>query len=334
MKTILLALFLLTAAALSPAEAVGFQIVMVPDPGNPPLELGIWYPSDAPVPPEANTPFHQALSRNGPAAGWQLPLIVISHGKGGGFASHPDTALALAEAGFVVAAMTHTGDNWEDESAPASRWMLDRPRHVSRVIDYMLGGWIDHARIDAGRVGIYGFSAGAYTALVSSGGVPNIEELAAHCDNDPAEVACSLVMTSDFPKLQIASRESSPWIHDPRIKAAVLAAVGLGFAFDKEGLAGVEIPVQLWTAAEDRNAPEAANADPIRAGLPNAPEFHRVEGASHFAFRPPCDPKLEAAEPKIWAMICVDAPGFDRAAFHRSFNAAVIAFFRRALNES
>jgi predicted dienelactone hydrolase len=29
--------------------------------------------------------------------------------------------------------------------------------------------------------------------------------------------------------------------------------------------------------------------------------------------------------------ICRDAPGFDRAAWHRDFNAAVVAFFKTAL---
>jgi len=333
MKT-LLALFFLLTAMLARAEAAGFQNVTVPDPGYAPLEVGIWYPSDAPVPAEANTRFQQALSVDAPLAGKDLPLIVISHGKGGGFASHADTALALAEAGFVVAAVTHTGDNWEDESAPASRWMLDRPRHVSRVIDYMLDAWSDHAGIDAGRVGIYGFSAGAYTALVSTGAVPNLGKLAAHCGAEPAELACQLVMTPDFTELKSAGRSPSAWVHDPRIKASVLAAVGLGFAFDRDGLAGVKIPVQLWAGAADGNVPEAANTDVVRRGLPTAPEFHRVEGAGHFAFRPPCDPKLETAQPKIWAMVCVDAPGFDRAAFHRSFNAAVVAFFDHALKGS
>jgi predicted dienelactone hydrolase len=28
---------------------------------------------------------------------------------------------------------------------------------------------------------------------------------------------------------------------------------------------------------------------------------------------------------------CIDAPGFDRAAFHQGFNAAVLTFFRKHL---
>jgi predicted dienelactone hydrolase len=46
------------------------------------------------------------------------PLVLISHGTGGSGASHYDTALALALAdeGFVVAALTHTGDNYMDRA--------------------------------------------------------------------------------------------------------------------------------------------------------------------------------------------------------------------------
>jgi predicted dienelactone hydrolase len=37
---------------------------------------------------------------------------------------------------------------------------------------------------------------------------------------------------------------------------------------------------------------------------------------------------LAAAAPEI----CTDAAGFDRAAFHRTFNAEVLAFFRKHLS--
>jgi hypothetical protein len=32
--------------------------------------------------------------------------------------------------------------------------------------------------------------------------------------------------------------------------------------------------------------------------------------------------------------ICVDAPGFDRVAFHKDFDATVLAFFRKHLPEA
>src|SRR5262249_1836059 len=157
----------------------------------------------------------------------------------------------------VVVAVTHTGDNGEDESYPASRWMIDRPRHISRVLDFMLADWSGHERIDALRIGIFGFSAGAYTALVSIGGTPGLGKAAAHCRDIPDGLVCQLGMPRDFDTPAIAARPASVWVHDPRIRAAVLAAVGFGFAFDAKGLAEVSIPVQLWAASDDRNVPYA-----------------------------------------------------------------------------
>ncbi|MCK7495223.1 MAG: hypothetical protein MZW92_32090 [Comamonadaceae bacterium] len=57
------------------------------------------------------------VARNAPVAGGGLPLVVVSHGNGGGPQSHADLALALASAGYVVAAPMHTGDNFFDQSA-------------------------------------------------------------------------------------------------------------------------------------------------------------------------------------------------------------------------
>ena len=92
----------------------------------------------------------------------------MSHGTGGWYGEHYDTALALARAGFVVAAVSHTGDTYQDQSRSTA--IADRPRHLHEVIDFMTRDWPEHGRIDAGRIGVFGFSAGGFTALVAVGG--------------------------------------------------------------------------------------------------------------------------------------------------------------------
>jgi predicted dienelactone hydrolase len=323
MRPLLILLVCMTVLFVRSAGAVGFQTASIPDPPFAPLAVGIWYPSDAPAPTEPNTIVHQALAVNGSLSGTHLPLVIISHGKGGWLGGHADTALALAEAGFVAVAVTHTGDNRDDESAPAARWMVDRPRHIRRVIDYMLGRWPGHDQLDPRHIGMFGFSAGAYTALVSIGGVPDMGAATAHCAADPAEFACTLGVVS-------GRHTARDWVHDPRIMAAVVVAPGFGFAFGGDALAHVTIPVQLWAASGDRSVPYISNTAIVRRALPHPPEFHMVEGVGHFAFMPPCNPKLRMALPKIWEMICVDAPGFDRAAFHHQFNDAIVAFFTKS----
>jgi intracellular septation protein len=106
---VLAGLILLTSSG--DAGAVGFQQAAAPDPESQPLELDIWYPSGTPAVLRPLGLFQQTVAADGAITGSQLPLVVISHGTGGGAETHYDTALALAEAGFIAAAVTHAGDN-------------------------------------------------------------------------------------------------------------------------------------------------------------------------------------------------------------------------------
>jgi predicted dienelactone hydrolase len=56
-------------------------------------------------------------------------------------------------------------------------------------------------------------------------------------------------------------------------------------------------------------------------------EYHVVPNSTHWAFLFICPPAVAKAAPEI----CTDASGFDRAAFHKQFNADVLAFFRTNL---
>jgi predicted dienelactone hydrolase len=82
MKMAMMAITSLVIAT-APAMAAGFQRVTVPDPGDQPLEVGIWYPSDAPASSQPLGSFRQTVAVDGPVAGSRLPLVVISHGTGG-----------------------------------------------------------------------------------------------------------------------------------------------------------------------------------------------------------------------------------------------------------
>ena len=68
----------------------------------------------------------------------------------------------------------------------------------------------------------------------------------------------------------------------------------------------------------------------LRLAMPqtkDSPDYRVVPHAAHFDFMPSCSKALS----EIASAICTSAPGFDRAAFQQTFNAAVIEFLGKAL---
>jgi predicted dienelactone hydrolase len=105
----------------TPAAKVGFQQLAIHNEANDALPVGLWYPTTTPPREQPLALFTQVVARNGVIGAAHLPLVVISHGTCGSLASHYDTAHALAAAGSVVAALTHPGDNAQDQRLAGSR---------------------------------------------------------------------------------------------------------------------------------------------------------------------------------------------------------------------
>jgi predicted dienelactone hydrolase len=316
------------ARANEPEWHVGFQKLEVPNGNEPALDLGVWYPTNAPITKGGSEPYEQGIAAPGsPMAGRDLPLIVISHGGGGTFESHYDTAVALARAGFVVAAVSHRGDSGADQSQVLKLWR--RPEQLQHVITYMIQSWPEHARLDPQRIGAFGFSNGGFTVLVAAGGVPDLGKTATYCRVNPTHDLCQAIKKGGASAATLFNDvPPHAWVADSRIKAVVIAAPAFGYAFDKAGLKNVHVPVQLWGAADDRHQPAPWFEDVVRNALPTPPEYHVVGGAGHYDFLPPCSAQLASIVPEI----CVDPTGFDRAAFHKMFNSEVVRFFRTNLN--
>lgn len=303
-------------------HAAGLKFIQIPADGNgAAIEAAMWSPcSIAPTEMKIRALSVPAVP-NCPIEGEKLPLVVISHGYGGWYLGHHDTAEALADAGFVVVAINHPHANYADMSrANGPGVLIERPLDIKRTIDFMLAVSSDAARIDPSRVGFYGFSQGGYTGLVLAGARPAFDKLPPRC--------ADLKAADCPPPQQARPPQQRSLVHDSRIKAMVVADP-LSVVFQTtDSVQDVRIPLQIW-GSELGGGAGASPADvaTLERLLPEKPDFRIVPNAVHFSFLTPCPEKLHSSD------VCIDAPGFDRADFHRGFNGEVVAFFRRHLVE-
>lgn len=309
--------FCLTATL---AQAAGLRSIDIPADANGPAIHGmIWYPCAEPPGQIRVDPFILPGVKDCPLAGEHLPLIADSHGQGTTLLVNHDTAETLADNGFIVAAISHPGDTARDRSRSDDLSVfVERPTDIKRLIDFMVGTTSFAARIDQDRIGFFGYSRGGYTGLVLIGANPDwAGEATRYCQQSQL-VLCQQILGRKYPSQSLT--------HDPRIKAAVIVDPLASF-FSVESLAPIKAPVQLWASERGGYGVRPHDVAVLGASLPAKHEYHMVPNAGHLAFSAPCPPALVEQRPEF----CVDAPGFDRLAFHAEFNADVLAFFRKWL---
>jgi predicted dienelactone hydrolase len=261
-----------------------------------------------------------AAGRDLPAVPGRHPLVVISHGHGGTMWGHHDLAAALARRGYVVAVLEHLGDSYRDYAdAGSDRVLLGRAYQISAVIDAALADPAVGPLIDPARIGVAGFSAGGYTALLVVGARPDFTRMERYCAGAPASPElCDIELRHEV----TAPRPTA----DPRVRAAFVMAP-FALVFGPDAFTAVTAPVFLVYATDDRVLVPAENALAIAPALATRTETRAIEGAGHYVFLAPCRPALAREIP----MLCADPPGIDRIAVHRGLAADAATFFDATL---
>jgi predicted dienelactone hydrolase len=324
-SSVVLAAIICIAATL--AEAAGVQFFDVPADGSGPNLTGaVWYPCA--TPPQEIKYENRVIvgAKDCEVVGSKLPIIVMSHGRTAWFGSHYDTAAALADAGYIVAAANHPGDNSFDHSRTDDLSIfVERPVDTNRLLNFMLSTWPDAPKIDSERIGLFGFSMGGYTGLVVIGGIPDLRKEVPGCEGNRLR-ACEQLRKNEV--------AAGPSVRDRRIKAAIIVDPGPGIFFPTENLKSINVPIQLWSSDPKLSGQYDSGCCGlgIRNRLPSKPDFHLATGAIHVSFLAPCSP--EEKEAPEFSRICTDAPGFDRDAFHKDFNSNVLTFLRKSLSKN
>jgi predicted dienelactone hydrolase len=297
------------------------------------IDIALWYPSVAAEIDASFGPYRMQVGLGAPVAPGVFPLVVISHGTGGSSLGHYRFAQALARAGFIVAALTHPGDNFRDRSLVAdARYLYERPRQVSRVLDELLVDPDWNERIDRNRIGAIGHSAGGYTVAALIGGVPDRKRMRTHCKTVKDDPGCAF----GDPKLGVAPGGTAPLtlpvsvpasgsVADPRLRAAMLLAP-LGVPFVPGSFKESRATVALIGAEFDEALARQYNYEYLRQQIPSA-NARIAARAGHYSFLSPPTAEFRA----LLGPAAQDPPGFDRETFQAQLSAEVVEFFRDAL---
>lgn len=306
----------------SMARAAGFQKVTAPAGGNQPaMEVHVWTPCRQAVqkPMSVGVFRLQAIPGCPLVGSGKLPLVVMSHGRGGTALGHHDTAEALADAGFIVASFNHPGDNAFDmRQSDNMAALYQRPAQVKQVLDFMLSRSPLANRIDASRIGFWGFSRGGYTGLVLAGATPDFANSQLPCPDKHMKICRQIAANS---------KPAPALVRDARIQA-VVAVDPLSFFPTPESVQAVRVPVQIWASQHGGDGVTPQSVRLLAQNLHNKPELVATQRTNHYAFIHPCTPALAALEKAICTQ---DEPGFDRAAAHKQWNVQMANFFKKAL---
>lgn len=319
--------FLITNTALAEEWSVGFHIIQVPDPAfRGEIEVAVWYPTQSEAKEERVGATYLLVAKDAKPLNHSQGLIILSHGFAGNFMGHNDTAQFLAKRGYIVATPTHPDLPGLATGQAEFDPLVVRPRHIQLIISELLNQ-PSFTSIDQSRIGIIGFSLGAYTALSALGAIPDLSGLKAYCAiNQKDTLLCSYRAKQRF---SIIAASLIPQ-KNHLISAAILLAPAYGPLFSEETLAGVKTPIGLFSAEKDQELNNQYNAEYFKKSLPNITSHKALKDAGHFIFMAPCPEGLKRAVP----LICEDPVSVDREAIHHELNRDIEIFFSAEFNHN
>ena len=314
----------MTNAGETPHSA-GFSRITVGDPATGErITAGVWYPTKAREAWVSEQSRTFIVARDTMPAPGSYPLVLLSHGSGAWYGAHHDSAEFLARRGFVVASVTHPGDNFEDLGGYlGAQQLLGRPHHMKLLEEYLLGTHKYGSIIDRSRLAAMGFSEGGYTVTVLMGGRPDFERFADHARWNPDD---PILLPHWELTVNTLREQQQPHYEEP-IVSALLMAPAFGFLFDRDRLSRVPAQARIYRAEMDNILRADTHVEPYLRSLPLVPEYRIVKGAGHYAFLSPCPEALIEEDPHI----CRDRLGFNRVAFHERLNNQILDYFNRTL---
>lgn len=340
MKTILFLATVIVVACGVSVQAQTYQPAMtqlkIADAnGERDLEGFLWYPTDAVGPMtydfESKVWVGTQIVKDAEFAAGRFPLVVLSHGMFGNAFNQAWLAGALAQQGYIVAAISHPGTSTWSRDPDQTRQLWERPKDISRLIDHTTTSPTLSKHVDADRIFMAGHSLGGFTAVALAGGRYDAAKLKEFCAGVPGELACGILDHWKIAQTPADRAEMEADLSDPRIKAFAVFDLGGTQSFSEASLERIDRPMLVFGAPvmnsgltldiESRALMEALPPDNAR--------YIEPATLAHFDFLGQCKVgglELLAREEPGDEIICMNG-GNKRAAKHQMIIEEVAGFF-------
>lgn len=253
------------------------------------------------------------------------PVVLLSHGMGGGLESTAWLAHGLAARGAIVIAVAHLNSTRGafDLAKSVEHWT--RAQDLSHALDVVLADTDIGPQADLTTVMAAGFSYGGWTALSLAGVRGDHAGLSDACAARRDMAYCDALLTDGLGLPRIAPETWNSSYADPRVTHAAAIDPGLAWGLDAGDVAALTVPTLLigLGAGDDRLDATDFDASSL-AALASGADVLRIAPATHFTAMPLCQPAGAAilAEERD-DPVCTDPPGADRAAIHRTIIDAI-----------
>ncbi|WP_460940934.1 alpha/beta hydrolase family protein [Spirosoma humi] len=301
-----------------------------------PVVTEVWYPTDDSLKAsdQAFSPFiRQYTVRNGQLPTYKMPLIMLSHGTGGGRLTMEWLAQGLVQHGFVVAAVDHWGNTYDNKVALEFLKPWERPLDIRFALTALLTNTPFSTVIDSQRIGAAGFSYGGYTVIALAGAVLDYKALLTYYKTkgrqeiDIPELP-GVAQYLDDPSIQVAI-EKIPSLQDNRISAflAISPALGQGFV-SKDQMKAIQKPVYVIGAHSDKMAPVKTNAYHYHGLIPGSNYYEFKGKTGHYVMLNEATEEVKKSDPTYFT----DDPTVDRHKVHSAVIRLAAQFFRHKLS--
>lgn len=288
------------------------------------VDVNVWYPTIRQPRDLSYPPWVLNVARNARPAEGKFPLLVLSHATPADRFAYHDLAAWLAREGYAVVAPTHGLDcmaNMDDLFT--WRQLTRRCEEIDTAIRLALREKDLATCIDARRIGVIGFGAGADAALLLGGALPTCAGWPGYCARAGAGDAYCSPWARDRMTGLCQALPLQKSLADKRVKAVAAIAPGYGMLFDAASFRHFYPPLLLVGAGKDKFNKMSLHCEPLARLLGPKALFLELPLADAGALMAECPEALAAELPEL----CQSVTRLERSALRQELQEALLAFF-------